>query len=241
VRAPWQYVSGWKKSDKKFLGGTMSTTEITPAMTSPSDRNSKRRKAKAILAGGLVLGIGAAVTLAAWNDSEFAFGEFGSGQFNVEGSTNGTTFSEHGSADAADRADLAFTANYNNMSPGDTVAAPYALRLDELTSYGASVVVDSATAGGDAVAVANLTYRIIKVNSFADCTSTANGTIVASGPDLGAEQGVTPFTLVKPEKVAGANAPGAATNVCIQVTAGENLPQGAAATATWKFVATSVS
>lgn len=30
------------------------------------------RKVRAILAGGLVLGVGAAVVLAAWNDSEFA-------------------------------------------------------------------------------------------------------------------------------------------------------------------------
>ena len=34
-------------------------------------RRSRSRMIRAILAGGLVLGVGTAVTLAAWNDSEF--------------------------------------------------------------------------------------------------------------------------------------------------------------------------
>jgi len=34
------------------------------------------RRLRAVLAGGLVLGVGAALTLAAWNDAEFATGSF---------------------------------------------------------------------------------------------------------------------------------------------------------------------
>ncbi len=50
-----------------------------------------------------MLGIGAAVTLAAWNDSEFASGQFGAGTFDLQGSTtNGTDgFSDHATAGAA--------------------------------------------------------------------------------------------------------------------------------------------
>ena len=42
---------------------------------------------RAILAGGIVLGVGAAVTLAAWNASEFATGTFQAGTFTIEGAT----------------------------------------------------------------------------------------------------------------------------------------------------------
>ena len=47
--------------------------------------NTKRRKVLAILAGGLVLGVGTAVTLAAWNDSEFASGDFAAGRIQSRG------------------------------------------------------------------------------------------------------------------------------------------------------------
>ncbi|UKA53369.1 SipW-dependent-type signal peptide-containing protein [Arthrobacter sp. FW305-BF8] len=217
----------------------MSKTEIAPVTALPSADNSKKRKLKAILAGGLVLGIGAAVTLAAWNDSEFAFGDFRSGKFNVQSSVDGTTFTDHSSAEAADRADLDFSANYDNMSPNDIVAAPYALRLEESTTYRGSLEVESVTAGG--LAAPHLSYRIIKVNSFADCSATATGAVIASGPQLDARANVTPVFLAKPEKLEGNDNPGEITNLCIQVTAGDDLPQGTAANATWKFVATSVS
>ncbi|MGO2139648.1 MAG: SipW-dependent-type signal peptide-containing protein [Leucobacter sp.] len=46
-------------------------------------------KARALLAGGLVLGVGAAVTLAAWTDNEWVRGVFGTGTFGIEGSTDG--------------------------------------------------------------------------------------------------------------------------------------------------------
>ncbi|XSS44541.1 SipW-dependent-type signal peptide-containing protein [Propionibacteriaceae bacterium Y1685] len=39
------------------------------------------RKFRAALAGGLVLGIGAVVTLAAWTDDENAAGQFSAGTF----------------------------------------------------------------------------------------------------------------------------------------------------------------
>ena len=56
------------------------------------ERGLRSRKVRAILAGGLVLGLGAAVTLAAWNDSEFAKGTFTSGSLNIQGSVDGDIF-----------------------------------------------------------------------------------------------------------------------------------------------------
>ncbi|MFN3340157.1 MAG: SipW-dependent-type signal peptide-containing protein, partial [Dietzia sp.] len=49
---------------------------ITPDAQQKQDR---ARKRKALLAGGVVLGLGAAVTLAAWSDDVFANGIFNTG------------------------------------------------------------------------------------------------------------------------------------------------------------------
>ena len=55
-------------------------------------RSDRRRMLLAVIAGGVVLGVGTAVTLAVWNDSEFASGTFSSGQFDLQGSIDGATF-----------------------------------------------------------------------------------------------------------------------------------------------------
>ena len=194
--------------------------------------NSRGRKIRALLAGGLVLGVGAAVTLAAWTDQEWATGEFGAGSFNVQGSTDGTEFTDHTSADGA--ADLAFELPAaENLSPGDTVAAPFMLRLDEATSYGATVELTDATGAG--ANAANLTYGIVSVTG--ECTDTATGTeIVPAGTSLDEITGAVGFDLA-----AGAgDAVGDEVTLCFQVTAGEGLEQGETGTATWGFTATSV-
>lgn len=208
----------------------MTITEITPA----TDR-SKSRKFKAILAGGLVLGLGAAVTLAAWNDSEFVIGNFGSGNFDIEGSSDGTNFGDHASGSPAT---LGFTTGYDNLSPESTVAAPYVLHLDKDSEYTASVTVATASADGDANALANLTYGIVEVNSFAGCTPTATGTeVVPAGTAIGTVAGATPFALAT--SAAPGTDPGADAFLCIQVSSTGLLQQEQSATATWEFRATS--
>jgi predicted ribosomally synthesized peptide with SipW-like signal peptide len=212
------------------LGETMTITEIMPA----TDR-SKSRKFKAILAGGLVLGLGAAVTLAAWNDSEFVIGNFGSGHFEIEGSPDGTTFGNHASGSPAT---LGFSTGYNNLSPNETVAAPYVLHLDKDSKYTASVTVATASATGDDNALDNLTYGIIKVNSVAGCTPTATGTeVIPPNTSIGTVVDGTPFVLAT--SAALGTDPGADTFLCIQVKAGAPLQQSKSATATWEFRAAS--
>ena len=193
------------------------------------------RKVKAVLAGGLVLGIGAAVTLASWNDSEFATGTFGAGHFDVQGSSDGTTFANHASSGAA--AALAFSAGFDSMSPSDTTAAPFALRLDKDTSYNATVSVNSAAVSGSAAT--KLTYRIVAVGSVAACTPSAagSGTIVPAGTALDSVTAATTFELT-PSTNPGVD-PGAAAVLCIQVTAAPSLVQGSSAVGTWEFLASS--
>jgi predicted ribosomally synthesized peptide with SipW-like signal peptide len=197
-----------------------------------SASGSRGRRVKAILAGGLVLGVGAAMTLAAWNDSEFASGTFTAGSFNMVGSTNGTDFADHATAGAA--ATLAFTVNPTNLAPGDVVASPFAVRLTAATTTtNASVTVSSA---GTTDNVANLTYTVIDTGSTFGCTAATTGTaLIPAATAVGTVPGSTTFTL---PKGASTGVDGVAKNLCFKVTAGA-IAQGQTGTATWQFLATS--
>lgn len=197
-------------------------------MTKTSARS---RKFKAILAGGIVLGVGAAVTLAAWTDSEWAQGTFGAGSFNVEGSTNGTDFTDHQSA--GDAAELTFDMKADNLTPGDTTAAPFVLRLDDATTYDASVVLEAASSSGDNASA--LSYEIVHVADVAACSAGATGTtIVPSGTALDSTTGAQGFDLT-----AGDDTAGDPVALCFKVTADDSLTQGQKNSAQWQFTATS--
>lgn len=201
-------------------------------MTTTTTKRS--RKFKAILAGGIVLGVGAAVTLAAWTDYEWAQGTFGAGSFNVQGSTDGTTFADHESEAGA--ASLTFDLDGgDNMAPEAVVAAPFVLQLDEASTYDATVELTSAEGAG--VNAGALTYGIVQVDSVADCSAAAEGTsIVPAGTALDSTTGAAGFTLT-----AGADGvAGDPVTLCFQVTADSTLEQGEDATAQWEFTATSV-
>lgn len=177
-----------------------------------------QRKILAVLAGGLVLGVGAAVTLAAWNDSEFARGTFTAGSFTFTGSTDGTSFSDH--ATSAGAASLTFALNPTNLSPGDVVYAPYALRLGG--TYDATLASVAPVGAGAFAAPGKLTYSVVSTGTTFGCDATA----FAAGTAV-------PTTMT----------PGTDVNLCIQVTtvAGVGgIQQGDTGTVTWQWNATSV-
>ncbi|KFF59789.1 hypothetical protein JF66_08950 [Cryobacterium sp. MLB-32] len=191
------------------------------------------RKARALLAGGLVLGVGAAITLAVWNDSEFATGTFTSGHFDMLGSVDGTTFSNHPSGAPGA---LSFSLGFDNLAPDDVTSAPYVVHLDAATTTDAVVSVNSADVTG--TAAADLTYGIRQVASVVACTPTAaTGTvIVPAGTLLSSVTGASTFPLAKSVDgiVVGADA-----FLCIQVTGSSTLAQDTTATGTWELLATS--
>lgn len=198
----------------------------------------KNRKVRAVLAGGLVLGIGTMVTLASWNDSEFVEGLFGAGHFNMQGSANGMDFADHTSGSPAT---LNFTVAPGTLSPGDVVAAPYALRLDAETTNAGTVGITSTVNTG--TAVDSLSYTIVQVPSIDACDPLATGTvIIPARTALGEGTVVTPINLPMSENVGD---PGASIFLCIQVTAAADLarstPQDTGVIATWEFVGESVS
>lgn len=195
-------------------------------------RGPRSPKARALLAGGLVLGVGAAITLAAWNDSEFARGTFTAGTFNMVGSTDGTTYAEHATVGAP--AMLAFTVNPTLLAPGDVVYAPFAVRLDAATTNAAVVTISNAATSGT---VANLTYTLLKPTAWGCSASTTAGVdgtteLVPATATVGTVPASTTFNLAT-------GTPGASVFLCFKVTAGALITQGQTGTATWQFAAVS--
>jgi predicted ribosomally synthesized peptide with SipW-like signal peptide len=199
-----------------------------------------RRKVLAVLAGGLVLGIGAAVTLAAWNDSEFATGTFSAGAFNLQGSTTSASagYADHNVDQGNTAATLAFSLPAATaLSPGDVVYAPLWVRLDGTTTNNATLIPDTITPGTGGNE-ANLSYTIRAIAADAPCDATAAGTLIATGATLGTLTGATAVPLAKGATV---GTPGTAVQLCFAVTAAATITQGTTGTATWEFTATSTA
>lgn len=209
-------------------------------------KKQNQRKVLAVLAGGLVLGVGVAVTLAAWNDSEFATGTFTAGAFNLQGSVAGdvdANYSDHNTDTGGTAATLAFTLPtglVSNMSPGDSVYAGFWVRLAPGTTTGASLLPNGTTASAAATTNSDhLGYAVYQLAPGATCNlASATGTPIATGATLDVQAAPTAVTLTKGATTAVA---GTAVQLCFKVTADATLEQGTAATATWKFTATSTN
>ncbi len=177
-------------------------------------------KAKAILAGGLVLGVGAAITLAAWTDTEWAKSTFGSGAFGIEGSVDGgTNYDDH--ATEPNAAPLSFSVPAQKLSPNDTVYAGFAVRLISTSTNQANVAVTQ----NDASKIPNTT---------ATYKYTTSATCDAAEYDAGTstnENGAS-FALTSPSTP---------VYLCFKVAAASNLAQGQTGSISWTFTATSTS
>ena len=189
------------------------------------------KKFKAILAGGVVLGVGAAVTLAAWTDQQWATADFSSGSFTLESSTS-TVLDDESFDSNSSPGKLDFEMpQVSQLGPNEQVAAPFSIRLDEKTTHDAAVKMQ-ANVGGQ---TKGLSYEAIEVDTPEQC---ATNLISVTSTDLGK----VPATF--PEKImlqAGDKAKaGKPHTLCFIVTAGDDLPQNQAASAGWDFVAESV-
>lgn len=183
----------------------------------------KSRKARAILAGGVVLGVGATMTLAAWSDSEWATGTFGTGGFTFQGSTTGQegSFADHPEGDPAA---LSFTLDANNLTPGDSVTAPFWVKA---TGAGATVTVKKPTL---ASAPSNLTDNLL-VEYFNN--DNCDGSPAASGTLSGSTGAIADHNR-------GAATDGVALATCIKVTLDEDFTAATETTTgavAWEFAA----
>lgn len=214
---------------------------MSQSLETPKNQTSK--KVKAMLAGGLVLGVGAAVTLASWTDEESAFGMFRSGSFAIETSVDGTKFDDE-AQEKEGAAQLQFDlSGANNMYPGQTVAAPFVMRLDKGTTYDAKVNLVSAAINDEPNAATHpnfdhLTYGIVQVDHADECVPEAKGyEIVSKGSKLDSTDDAKQFEL----RSGADGSAGEPVTLCFQVEAGDNLKQVAEPVeATWNFVGESV-
>ena len=108
-------------------------------MTSKIWESTRRRKAMAVIAAGVVIGVGATVTLATWNDSEWVTGGADSANPFVGTSTFGVQQNVSATNDPAAWLDqptqpggeLNFTLAAISLSPGVAVYAPVSLSTRE--------------------------------------------------------------------------------------------------------------
>lgn len=112
-------------------------------MKSQNSGQRKKGKIAAILAGGLVIGVGGAFTLASWTDSEWVFAGNGTGgpgigtsTFEVQQDTSGAIGGTFIDSEINPGEALSFGLGALALSPGQTIYAPVALRTTSTSIAG---------------------------------------------------------------------------------------------------------
>lgn len=214
-------------------------SDTTSHITADASAQDRKRKRKALLAGGLVLGLGAAATLAAFSDDVFGSGSFNTGDFNIQGSADGTGYAEHSTA--GDAADLTFALNALQMSPGQTVYAPFSIRIDADSTLDGEITHDFVEASGTLAGL--LTYSM--ASNSADCSVDAPPATFDWGTNVSVNGPTAGDSEVALESN-GAGTAGTPIQVCIAVTLDDNQAAVDAAdktnptTVTWGWNAQSV-
>ncbi len=197
-----------------------------------------RPRVRATLAGALVLGVGATMTLASWTDSEFGAGTFAATVFNTQSSVDaGTSY--------ADNTPTAATMSFNSlgMSPSTQRYASLLVRTKP-NSVAGTLSLGGATiapAGTDETLIlgAALRYRVVNTTATCDATAFTGSPSWVIGPVVSVLTAGAAGTVAVAAATASAGAP---TGLCFEVS----LPAGAANTLqgkstidTWQVTATS--
>jgi len=202
-------------------------------------------RVRALLAGGLVLGVGAAVTSAAWNDAEFATATITTSSFNTESSVGGTAYTAY--TDNVASPGTTVTLPVGAFSPGVTGYLPVLIRT-KATSIAGTVALNGAVfTGTDAASLSTaFVYRVVRTTATCDATAfTGTPTWVVGTATASAAPALTVGQNGGVSNVLAAGAPaapGAVTGFCFEVTlpsSAASALQGKTASATWQFVATS--
>lgn len=203
-------------------------------------------RVRALLAGGLVLGIGGTVTLAAWTDAENASGTFAASRFSIEANVSNpySVTAPWTVNETAPGATLAFDAA--GMYPEKITYAPIALRTRPGSVSGSATLLGAQvtdTPGTEPRLGAALVYRVV-LSQACNAEAFRPGAAFVVGSDttfapLTTGQRPDALAVLAP---AGASTPGASTHFCFQVTLPKDADQrlqGTSATAVWRFSAES--
>lgn len=196
------------------------------------------RRLRALLAGGLTLGLGATATIAAWTDTETGTAEFAAGAFRLEANIDGSWNTTR-----------SMTFDAGAMYPGSTAYAPVRLRTSPDTTVAGDLTVTATgrTSGSGAIAD-SLEYRAVIQPVTGDTAPTcAAGTFTASGVyAFGSSTSWQPMTAGVTSSTTQrlAAAQGSTVQYCFQVRMRSDAPntvQGTSAGFTWTWDATSVT
>lgn len=232
----------WLYSSSAAIAGMAQRREQGPVMTTDlshdserNDRSVRRRKVRALLAGGLVLGVGAAVTLAAWTDNVFGQAEFSASNWNIQGNFTGSEWAEYDTAEDAGTFD--FSPGFGDLAPDDLVTAPLSLRVGDGDGgdFDANVILQGAQLPASSPLSAFLQYSVYIDVPRAACVPDGDrtgGTRIVSDAPL--DTPGSPFELL---------ADGTVVDLCFEVYF--QPQEGAAASAgtttgpvVWQFAAT---
>lgn len=224
--------SGDPTPSERVSNETRSESRRRKRQREQSRHRLRNRRIKAILAGGLVFGIGATATLAAWTDTEQASGSFKAGTFNIERSVDGTNWNSS----------TTMTFNATGMYPGSKVYAPVFIRTTPDTTIDGDLKVSTEGATGTANGIAgSLVYRAVTA-SYKSGGFTCDATTFAGSPTY-VYSASTPLSnssggagTQSVEKTSGS-----VRAYCFEVTLPADAPsaaQGTNASKTWTFKAT---
>ncbi|HEY4153458.1 MAG TPA: SipW-dependent-type signal peptide-containing protein [Pseudolysinimonas sp.] len=195
-----------------------------------SERPRASVKVRAALAGGLVFGLAAGLTVASWTDAERVGATFTASSFGLQVSLNGAAYSNASSV----------TASVSGVYPGSPLYIP--LKVETATVSIAGTVSLSAAANStnlDAV----LRYRIVK--TLLTCNAAAFTTspiFVVGGAGPATYQQVSTALAATPGLAVAANA-STEVGYCIELgmpaTGVAQTNAGTSGTVTWNIVGTS--
>jgi len=193
---------------------------------------------RALLASGLVLGVGATLTLSSWNDSEYAETEIEAGTFMLEGSRTGQEGSFEASSEEAAHA-LSFSSNAGQMYPGSSTYALFSVRTQSGSLGGTSQVQPPQWDREDPESLGHYLNYGIRV---LDGTTCNEGTFAASTQVV--VESETPLVENEPEVTEQVLAPDGQepVNYCLELTlpvGANNDAQGARVAPQWEFLGTS--
>ena len=224
-------------------------------------RRNVRRRIFALAAGGAVLGIGVAATLAAWTDTEWVFGGDGAGgpgvgtsTFAIEQNTDAPDFDAAEWTDEPDNpgGQMVFTAAGilgTELSPGASVYSSVALRTTATSIAGAvelqaatpAAGITTADSGGLLFAALDVRVATSATPFACDATAFAGGTTIIADGALASTGGSVTQTLLE--------ASGSVQYYCFGVTLPDPVPvaggavpadyMGRTVAPAWEFVATS--